>query len=115
MGIGIMRKKQCIVYEKATTAKIISFFTSSFLITITNPATILSFLLAFSIFNVKDIDNRFQGIELAAGIFTGNCVWWSLITVSAKIFRKCITDIWLKRINNILGVFIILFGIFIII
>ncbi|MCI8806185.1 MAG: LysE family transporter [Clostridiales bacterium] len=115
MGIGIMRKKQGIVYEKATTVKIISFFTSSFLITITNPATILSFLLAFSIFNVKDIDSGFQGIELAVGIFGGSCVWWILITIFVQTFRKCITDIWIKRINYVLGIFIILFGIFIII
>lgn len=111
MGIGIVNKKQETTYKKADVSKIISFFTSSFFIAITNPATILSFFIAFSIFDIGTILNKVQGIALAVGIFCGTCIWWFIIVMFTQIFRKYITTVWLKYINYILGILIILLGI----
>ena len=111
MGIGIVNKKQETTYKKADVSKIISFFTSSFFIAITNPATILSFFIAFSIFDIGTILNKVQGIALALGIFCGTCIWWFIIVMFTQIFRKYITTVWLKYINYILGILIILLGI----
>ncbi len=111
MGIGIINKKQETTYKKADISKIISFFTSSFFIAITNPTTILSFLIAFSIFDIATILNKIQGIVLVVGIFCGTCIWWFVIAMVTQIFRKRITTIWLKYINYILGILVILLGI----
>lgn len=110
MGLGIMLKKQTAAVETASTSRIISFFASSFLIAITNPATILSFLLAFSIFRVEDIVKITDGIQLSAGIFAGACVWWLAVVGAVRIFRNKITDIWLRRINLTLGLIILTLG-----
>ncbi len=111
MGLGIMLKKQTAASETASTSRIISFFASSFIIAITNPATILTFLLAFSVFNVETVGSMVQGIQLAAGIFLGACLWWFSIVAIVRLFKKHITDIWLNRINHILGALIVLLGI----
>lgn len=115
IGISNIAKKQELVYQKASTSKMISFFTSSFLIAITNPATILSFLIAFSIFDIVAILNKTQGIALMVGIFFGTCIWWLAIAILIQMFRQRITSICLKHINNIVGMLIILFGIVIIV
>lgn len=115
MGIDIVNKKQEIIYKKADVLKIISFFTSSFLIAITNPVTIFSFLIVFSIFDIGTVLNKIQGIVLAVGIFCGTCIWWFIIAMFTQIFRKRITATWLKYINYILGTLVILLGIIIMI
>jgi threonine/homoserine/homoserine lactone efflux protein len=110
MGVNIILKKQAVVKETAKTSKIISFFVSSFVIAIASPATIITFVLAFSIFHIGDITSTVGGIELVLGIFLGTCIWWGIITAMIRLFRNRITDNVLKRLNYILGGFIILFG-----
>ena len=111
MGLGIILKKQANVSENTAASRIVSFFASSFIIAITNPATILTFMLAFSVFEVETVKNAAQGIQLAAGIFLGACLWWFTIVAVVRLFKKRMTDIWLSRINRILGALIIVFGI----
>lgn len=115
MGVDIILKKQTVVKETARTSQIISFFASSFVIAITNPTTIITFILAFSIFHIGDITIAGQGLGLALGIFLGTCIWWTFIIAMIRLFRNQITDNVLKKLNYILGGFIILFGVLIVI
>lgn len=110
IGIGTVLKKQTQMSEAASTGKLASFFTSSFLIAITNPATIITFVFAFSIFNIADIPSIIAGIVLVTGLFAGTCCWWLCLTFLIRIFRAKITEGWLGKINYILGSLIILFG-----
>lgn len=115
MGIGFIRKKQAAVYEKVSGAKLMSFFASSFMIAITNPATIVTFLLAFSIFDIGKISSIYSGVGVVLGILTGTCIWWSLISIIIGSIRNKITERKLTVINYILGVLVLLFGILVII
>lgn len=110
MGVDIILKKQIVFKETAKNSQIISFFASSFMIAIANPATIITFILAFSIFHIGDVTSTAGGIGLVFGIFLGTCIWWGLITTMIRLFRSRITDNVFRRLNYIIGVFIILFG-----
>lgn len=110
MGIGVILKKQTVVKETIKTSQIISFFISSFVIAIASPATIITFVLAFSIFHIGDITSTVHCLGLVLGIFLGTCIWWGFITAMIRLFRNRITDNVLGRLNYILGGFIILFG-----
>jgi threonine/homoserine/homoserine lactone efflux protein len=110
MGVDIVLKKQAVVKETAKTSQIISFFASSFVIAITNPATIITFILAFSMFQIGDISSTAGGLGLVLGIFLGTCIWWGFITAMIRLFRNRITDNVFVKLNCILGGFIILFG-----
>lgn len=111
MGIGFIRKKQAAVYEKASGTKLMSFFASSFMIAITNPATIVTFLLAFSIFDIGKINSLHSGAGVALGILTGTCIWWTLISIIIGSILSKMTEQKLAVINYILGVLVLLFGI----
>lgn len=115
MGIGFIRKKQAAVYEKVSGTKLMSFFASSFMIAITNPATIVTFLLAFSIFDIGKINSLYSGVGVVLGILTGTCIWWTLISIIIGSIRSKITEQKLTVINYILGVLVLLFGILVII
>jgi len=110
MGVSIILKKQVIVKENAKTSQIISFFASSFVIAITNPATIITFILAFSIFDIGSITSNVQCFGLCLGIFIGTCIWWGLIIAMIRLFRKRITDNVFVRLNYILAGIIIMLG-----
>lgn len=110
MGFDIILKKQTVVKETAKNSQTISFFASSFVVAIANPATIITFILAFSIFHIGEITSSLGGIGLILGIFLGTCIWWGLITTMISLFRNRITDNVFRRMNYIIGSFIILFG-----
>lgn len=91
--------------------RIVSCFLSSFVIAITNPATILSFMVVFSMFRIGGTESVEENIQLVFGIFCGTCVWWLAITVIVSLFRSRITDGFHLKLNRIFGAFMILFGI----
>ncbi|MCB2354615.1 LysE family translocator [Clostridium estertheticum] len=110
MGIDIILKKQGVVKETVKTSQIISFFVSSFAIAITNPTTIITFVLAFSIFHIGNITSNVQCLGLCLGIFIGTCIWWGLIISMIRLFRNRITENVFVRLNYILGSIIIMLG-----
>ena len=95
--------------------KLMSCFASSFMIAITNSATIVTFLLAFSIFDIGKINSLHSGVGVVLGILTGTCIWWTLISIIIGSIRSKITERKFAVINYILGVLVLLFGILVII
>lgn len=90
---------------------IMSCFLSSFVIAITNPATVLSFMVVFSMFRIGGTESVEENIQLVFGIFCGTCVWWLAIAVIVSLFRSRITAGIHLKLNRIFGAFMILFGI----
>ncbi|MCC8102695.1 MAG: LysE family translocator [Clostridiales bacterium] len=78
-------------------------FLSAFCIAIMNPATILSFLTAFSAFGIAGDYSLIQGIALVAGIFVGTAIWWAGLSGGVCCFRRKITDQVYQVLNRILG------------
>lgn len=110
MGICFIRKKQTPVQETSGSAKLISFFSSSFIIAITNPATIITFMMAFTIFNIAQVSSAAEGMTITIGILLGTCIWWAAISVIIGNLRGHLTEKKLLAVNYILGVLVLLFG-----
>lgn len=100
-----------IVVQAVPSRHITSCFLSSFAIAITNPATILSFMVVFSMFRVGGTESIGENIQLIFGIFCGTCIWWLAIAVIVSLFRSRVTDGVYLKLNRIFGVLMILFGI----
>lgn len=71
---------------------IASCFLSSFVIAITNPATILSFIAVFSMFRIGGNQSTGENIQLVSGIFCGTCVWWLAIAVMKSLIHSCLSS-----------------------
>ena len=86
-------------------------FVSTFIITVTNPLTILSFVAIFAAIGIAEVREQMGwGIALVAGVFIGSAAWWVLLTSIAGIFHKRLDDttaIWVGRFS---GVVILGFG-----
>ncbi|MBM3524067.1 MAG: LysE family translocator [Alphaproteobacteria bacterium] len=89
-------------------------FTSTFLLTLTNPITIFSFIGTYVAFGVQP-DARIDLGDwlLLLGVFLGSCTWWLLITTTAAFFRARFTTVGFKWANRIAGLVIVAFGLFV--
>ncbi|MDE6903487.1 MAG: hypothetical protein K2P76_00820 [Lachnospiraceae bacterium] len=60
----------------------LALFLSAFVAGITNPAAILTFLFAFSYFNLT------EGMTVLNGALAGTFIWWLLLSFAAGRFRE---------------------------
>lgn len=87
------------------------FFASSFAIAIANPATILSFLVAFASFGIGDGLTSMQAAHLIVGILLGTGCWWGILSGITTLFRGRVTDKIYQVLNRLLGSLMALFGV----
>ena len=111
LGIVILRKKELATARQDIKGTPVFYFLSAFTAAILNPATILSFMVAFTAFGISGDLNAYQGIALIAGILAGTLCWWSALSGVVAHFRKRVTDHIYKWLNRILGCLMALFGV----
>ena len=111
LGIVILRKKELAAAQQDTKGTPIFYFLSAFTAAILNPATILSFMVAFTAFGISGDLDAYQGIALIVGILVGTLCWWSALSGVVAYFRKKVTDHIYKWLNRILGCLMTLFGV----
>lgn len=115
-GLGIKtifskkEKKTGAVHSHGSVAN----FVSIFFLTLMNPMTILAFVAIFAILGITTSHNGFAGV-LIAGVFTGSCLWWFLLSGVAGLFRHKISHDNLIRLNRISGIIITAFGLLLLI
>ena len=87
-------------------------YASTFLLTLTNPLTILSFAAIFAGIGVGSASKSFlSAIGVVLGVFTGSTLWWIILTTCISLLRKRMNAQWLFWINRISGFIISIFGI----
>ena len=98
---------------KAKGNKPFKAYISTFLLTITNPVTILSFIAVFSGLGMNSNDTTSFGFLLVLGVFLGSALWWLLLSSIAGIIANKMksNSFSMKLINRFSGVVILLFGI----
>ena len=86
-------------------------FASTFLLTLTNPMTIISFSAIFMGAGSGLISRGFAGpLLLVLGVFTGSSLWWLGVSSFFSLFRKKTTPRGMKWVNRVSGSVITLFG-----
>jgi len=90
--------------------RIISSYLTTFLLTISNPMTVLVFIAIFSAFCLSEA-TMYKNIVLLIGIFGGSLAWFLFLTETIHFLRSKITYYVLQLTNKISGFVIIGFGI----
>ncbi len=81
-----------------------SDFVSTFLLTLTNPTTVLSFIAVLATLGMKEQRSPVMTAILVAGIFLGSMTWWTILTASVSALRSKINDqtmVWMNRIAGL--------------
>ncbi|MDH5506096.1 MAG: LysE family translocator [Anaerolineae bacterium] len=98
-----------------TTGQFAAFF-SIFLLTLTNPVTILSFAAVYAGLDLVEVGAGFTSALVFGGsIFLGSAIWWLLLTWALNIFRQRVDERILRIINKAAGSLIVGFGIFLLV
>lgn len=88
-------------------------FISTFFLTVTNPATILSFLAIFAGLGLGTTKTDYSSsTTLVLGVFIGSALWWFILSTIVSYLQSKITPARLLWINRFSGSIIISFGLF---
>ncbi len=88
-----------------------SDWVSTFLLTLTNPTTVLSFLAVLAVLRLGREREWFLTLFVVLGIFCGSMLWWVILTSIANRFRDKVNDRSLLWMNRMGGLAIGLFGV----
>ena len=87
-----------------------SDFFGAFLLNLTNPTTVLSFLAVLAAMHIGS-NRGWYGLYLVAGIFTGGMSWWTFLAIVSSRFRIHFDNSSMRTMNRIAGCAIGAFGI----
>ncbi|MBI5934783.1 MAG: LysE family transporter [Chloroflexi bacterium] len=109
LGIRTFLAKPASESTPTRSTGLVAAYASTFLLTIANPMTILSFLGVFSA--LLPPDGAFSPLRLIVGVFLGSAFWWLALSGLVGIVREKFTPAWMQWVNRISGAIIIAFAI----
>ncbi len=86
-------------------------FVTTFFLTLTNPATLFSFMVIFAMLGITGKSHFMQSEIVVAGVFAGSLLWWLFLSTSVSLMKSKITDSIMQRTNAVMGIFIFGFGV----
>ncbi|MGD2145489.1 MAG: LysE family transporter [Anaerolineae bacterium] len=85
---------------------------TTFLLTLTNPMTILSFTAVFAGLGIAETAQDYGAATLLVlGVFTGSVLWWFVLTGLASLLRERFDTRAMRWVNRISGVVVSAFGV----
>jgi threonine/homoserine/homoserine lactone efflux protein len=112
LGVRIFRERPASEAASANGTGVLGAFGSSLVITLTNPATILSFIGIFAGLGLGVTPNGFAAMLLVAGVFFGSALWWAILSTAAGRFRSRTNAASLGLINRCSGSFLVALGLY---
>ena len=87
-------------------------YTSTLLLTLANPATILSFAVIFAAFGLGATIDYPAAASLVLGVFAGSALWWLILSGGTSLVRSRLSPAWMLAVNRVSGAVLIAFGIY---
>ena len=108
LGVRSFRPSVGVKAAKIGARDLIHTTVATFLLTITNPATILSFAAIFAGLGLAGEGDRAQAVLLVAGVFLGSMLWWFFLSGTVAVLHHRLPpsfSTWVSRLSGI-----VLFG-----
>ena len=97
--------------EKST---LFTAYTTTLVLTLTNPATILSFIAIFTRLGITQAD-YLQSVTLVLSVFSGSLLWWLMLVSGVAHLKERLTPKRLSKLNTfssqVCGLLIFAFGV----
>ncbi len=101
LGAKTFREQPAQQCQEISPGSPLSSFTTTFLLTLANPMTVLSFVAMFAGLGLGGATGG--PLALAAGVFLGSAAWWLCLSASGALLRHRLTPasfLWLNRISG---------------
>jgi threonine/homoserine/homoserine lactone efflux protein len=112
LGIRTFMSKPAEVAAPVRSGGLLSAYLSTVFLTLTNPMTILSFVMLFASLGLGTAPDYFTAGITVVGVFSGSALWWVLLSSGVALFRTRVTPRWMQAINQTSGCAIIAFGLY---
>ena len=111
LGIKIYRTKPLVQASPNGVNGLFGAYATTFLLTFSNPVTILSFIAIYAGWQVQSLHgNYFGAAVLTLGVFLGSALWWVSLFIALTAFREHFSLEILGWIHKIFGAAIAGFG-----
>lgn len=112
LGVKTFLSKPADRAASATGTGLMGAYASTFFLTLTNPATILSFVAVFAGLGIAGSGGDYaSAATLVLGVFLGSALWWLLLTGGVSLFRDKFDARAMQWVNRISGAIIGAFGV----
>ncbi len=113
LGIKTMLAEPSGAGETSFRRSLIGAYASTFILTLTNPMTIISFTAIFAGIGVGGMEGSYLSAGLVVGgVFCGSATWWLALSTTVSLFRKRFSVKVMRLVNRIAGSILCGFGIF---
>lgn len=86
-------------------------FSSTLFLTLTNPATILSFIAIYTSLGIIESGaNYSEALVIVLGVFLGSLAWWCVLSAGINLVRHKLSKTAMAWINRFSGIILIIFG-----
>ncbi len=106
LGVRTFIAKPAEPSEASRSTRLIGAFASTYVLTLTNPLTILFFAAIFAGLGIAASDGSYASAgSLTAGVFLGSTIWWVLLTTIVGSVRERFTPnvmVWVNRASGCL-------------
>ena len=109
LGLSFLRAEAPRAQMGAGSTGLAAAYATTFLLTLANPATILSFAAVMAGLGAMSASG--QTVVLVAGVFVGSALWWLALSTAVSLIRHRLPEPVLVWINRASGAAIMLCGI----
>jgi threonine/homoserine/homoserine lactone efflux protein len=86
-------------------------YCSTVFLTLTNPATILSFAAVFAGLGLASVNHNYLAAScLVLGVFVGSALWWLLLSSGVNLLQKKFSLNGFQWLNRVSGSILLIFG-----
>ena len=111
LGFTTMLKKPVEASGQARQSGLPRDYVSTFLLTMTNPVTILSFAAIFAGLGLAEVSQDYASAGwMVLGVFSGSSLWWFTLSGGVSLLRHRFSPRTMLWINRFSGTVIVLFG-----
>ncbi|MGB3308580.1 MAG: LysE family transporter [Nodosilinea sp.] len=112
LGVTTLRADPASEAAKISSRGLWGAYASTLVLTLTNPATILSFIAIFAGLGLVGSSQSWSAsIALIIGVFLGSALWWLGLSWGVTLFSQRLTPARLKWLNRLAGAAIFAFGV----
>ena len=92
--------------------RLASAYVSTFVLTLTNPMTILSFVAIFAGLGMASGADYSRAALVVTGVFAGSAAWWLLLSTVTAMLRSKLGEGPMRLVNHVSGAIILAFGVY---
>jgi threonine/homoserine/homoserine lactone efflux protein len=116
LGVTTYRAQPAPVEHSPPARSLLGAYASTVLLTLTNPATILSFVGIYAGLGLREAGTDYAAASaFVLGVFLGSALWWLLLSFGVGTLRERLSAHALHWINRVSGAVIAAFGLVVLI